>query len=171
MNHCSGGALEVCSGVVKPEWIDINGHMNVAYYTLAFDLAVDMLWSELGITEEYIETTGGSTFAVESHLIYRRELKEAEPYRITVEIIAYDEKRVHQFQCMYHADQNYLVATAEWMNLHVNLQTRRVSRWPDSVLSAFAKLAQGQDDAIVPRDVGKRMSINNPVYAMPAERG
>jgi len=26
---------------VLPEWIDYNGHMNVAYYTLAFDKALD----------------------------------------------------------------------------------------------------------------------------------
>ena len=26
---------------VLPEWIDYNGHMNVAYYTLAFDDALD----------------------------------------------------------------------------------------------------------------------------------
>ena len=25
---------------VKKEWIDYNGHMNVAYYTLAFDLSL-----------------------------------------------------------------------------------------------------------------------------------
>ena len=26
---------------VKKEWIDYNGHMNVAYYTLAFDNSLD----------------------------------------------------------------------------------------------------------------------------------
>ena len=40
----------VAKGKVKPEWIDVNGHMNVAWYVLIFDLAVDDLWAEFGIT-------------------------------------------------------------------------------------------------------------------------
>jgi acyl-CoA thioester hydrolase len=47
----------VAEGVVKPEWIDVNGHMNVAYYVLAFDLAVDALWEGFGITAEYIKSS------------------------------------------------------------------------------------------------------------------
>jgi acyl-CoA thioester hydrolase len=46
--------IEVSTGFVLPEWIDINQHMNVAYYVLALDRGVDDLWSELGITNEYI---------------------------------------------------------------------------------------------------------------------
>ena len=92
------GSVATSSGKVLPEWIDINGHMNVAYYVLAFDLGVDALWRQLGITDKYIETTQCSTFAVECHVTYQAELKEAEPYIVTSQILAYDEKRIHQFQ-------------------------------------------------------------------------
>ena len=158
--------FDVIRGTVKPEWIDINGHMNVAYYVLAFDLAVDALWSRIGITEESIATTGGSTFAVESHVSYKRELKEGDPYRVTTEIVAYDDKRAHQFQRMYHAEDNFLAATAEWMNLYVDLRTRKVAPWPEPVLQEFAKLADAQGDAAGPREVGKQMHISNPIYSM-----
>ena len=57
----------VAEGVVLPEWIDVNGHMNVAYYVLAFDLGVDALWEDLGITNEYIEDSLGSTFVIVTH--------------------------------------------------------------------------------------------------------
>ena len=33
--------LELPTLTVLPEWIDYNGHMNVAYYVLAFDHGVD----------------------------------------------------------------------------------------------------------------------------------
>ena len=33
--------VEVSSGRVLPGWIDVNNHMNVAYYVLAFDQGVD----------------------------------------------------------------------------------------------------------------------------------
>ncbi len=159
-------AVQISTGVVKPEWIDINGHMNVAYYIVAFDLAVDSLWESCGMGQEYIEGGRGSTFAVESHVLYKRELKEAAPYRITAEILAYDEKRVHQFQRMYHAEENFLAATAEWMNLHVDLESRRVSNWPESVLQAIGEVTRAQGDRTMPVEAGKRMHIGKPLYAM-----
>jgi len=56
--------VEVMRGQVLPEWIDINDHMNVAYYLLAFDRAVDVLWSQFGLDEDYVRTHSSSTIAV-----------------------------------------------------------------------------------------------------------
>ncbi|MEX2494445.1 MAG: thioesterase family protein [Woeseia sp.] len=158
----------VTQGVVLPEWIDINGHMNVAFYVLAFDKAVDDLWARLGITEEYIRTERASTFAVECHVTYQRELQENEPYRITSQILAYDEKRIHQFQRMYHAEEGFVAATAEWMNLHVDLEARKVSPWPAPVLHALKQFVSDQEPSHVPDEAGKKMSIARPLYAMAA---
>jgi acyl-CoA thioester hydrolase len=156
----------VTEGVVPPEWIDINGHMNVAYYVLAFDKAVDDLWMQFGITDEYIRSGTGTTFAVECHVTYQRELCEGDPYRVTSEILAYDEKRIHQFQRMYHAEESFLSATAEWMNLHVDLQTRRVSPWPGSVLQALSETTSRQKGGSFPKEAGKRMNVARPLYSM-----
>lgn len=161
----------ISSGSVLPEWIDINGHMNVAYYVVAFDKAVDDLWARLGITDEYIRSTGGSTFAVEGHVTWQRELTEGAPYRITSQILAYDEKRIHQFQRMYHANDHFLAATAEWMNLHVDLQTRKVSPWPASVLKALEDFASAQPGAAFPQEAGKQMHVARPLYTLASESG
>ena len=96
--------VPVSSGRVLPEWIDVNKHMNVAYYVLAFDQGVDSLWDSFGITNEHIEEMNTSTFAVEAHIVYRRELALDEPFIVTAQILAFDEKRIHQFQRLYHAD-------------------------------------------------------------------
>ena len=159
----------VVEDVVRGEWIDFNGHMNVAYYVLAFDLAIDELWSRLGITDDYIRHTQGSTFAVESHVTYQQELKEGEPYVVTMQLLAYDEKRIHHFQRMYHRDQRYLAATAEWMSLHVDLGARKVTAWPASVLDALAVLADEQSDGVLPDEAGKRMQIKKPIYKISEE--
>ncbi|HET6628299.1 MAG TPA: thioesterase family protein [Woeseiaceae bacterium] len=166
MSAASKDGLAIHEGVVRPEWIDINGHMNVAFYVLAFDQAVDDLFARAGITDDYIRETGGTTFAVESHVTYRQELTAAQPYRIESQILAYDEKRVHQFQRMYHAGENYLAATAEWMNLHVDLGTRRVSPWPDFVVRALEAITAGQPRSALPEEAGKRMRIAQPLYAL-----
>jgi acyl-CoA thioester hydrolase len=156
--------IDVYEGNVLPEWIDINGHMNVAYYLLAFDLAVDALWSQIGITNDYIETTRGSTFAVESHITWQRELQEGEPFVITSQLIAFDEKRIHQFQRMYHAQQNFLAATGEWMNLHVDLDTRRVSQWPEATLAALHRIAAEQGELPLPAERGSRIGVKKPLF-------
>ena len=40
--------LQIYRDKVRPEWIDYNGHMNVAYYVLAFDYATDAFFDHLG---------------------------------------------------------------------------------------------------------------------------
>ncbi|MEQ8207032.1 MAG: thioesterase family protein [Woeseia sp.] len=157
--------VTVSEGVVIPDWIDVNGHMNVAYYVLIFDRAVDDLWARLGITDEYIATTRGSTFAVENHITWQRELKEGERYVVTSQLLAYDEKRIHQLQRMYHADEGFLAATGEWMNLHVNLDTRRVSPWPEQTLRELAALVSEQGDLPLPAEAGKKMHVKRPIFA------
>ncbi len=157
--------VEVNAGNVLPEWIDMNGHMNVAYYVLAFDHGVDALWAEFGITEEHIRNEQSSTFAVESHVIYRRELKVDDPYIVTAQILAIDQKRIHQFQRLYHATDGFLAATAEWMNLHVDMTTRRVAPWPDDILDAIQRMAIAQGEWPYPEDAGRTMNIRQPLFS------
>jgi len=160
---------EVARGQVLPEWIDINNHMNVAYYVLAFDQGVDFLWNHFGLTDEYIRTHSSSTFAVESHITWQRELSEADPYVVTSQVLAFDEKRIHQFMRMYHADEQHLVATAEWMNLHVDLELRRVAPWPDVIRELITKYVAKQGEQRWPDEAGKKMNIERPLFTSKAD--
>ena len=156
---------EIVRGAVKPEWIDVNEHMNVAYYILAFDLAVDSMWEKFGITKDYVNVSNSSTFAVESHITWQRELAVNEPYIITTQLLAYDEKRIHQFMRMYHAEKGFLAATAEWLNLHVDLSVRKVSPWPDVILDQISAFAARQSEWDWPSEAGKQMKVSTPIYA------
>ncbi|MDX1509373.1 MAG: thioesterase family protein [Woeseiaceae bacterium] len=157
---------DVCDGRVLEDWIDVNAHMNVAYYVLAFDHGVDALWRTFGIDEDYIRDHRQSTFAVEAHVTYQREMNLHDPYVITTQVLAYDAKRIHQFQRMYHAERDYLAATCEWMNLHVDLSDRKVSPWPDDVRAAIARFAKGQQDTNMPGEAGRRMTVREPLFAV-----
>lgn len=153
-------------GTVLREWIDVNKHMNVAYYILAFDLAVDTLWERFGITQDYINGTHSSTFAVESHVTWQREMAADEPYVITSQLLAYDAKRIHQFMRMYHANEHHLVATAEWLNLHIDLTVRRVVPWPDEIRASIAAFAEQQSDLEWPDEAGKSIRVPDPVFSI-----
>jgi len=158
-------ALHV-DGKVLPEWIDFNGHMNVAYYLLAFDRAIDVLWDHVGITREYVRLRRLSTFAVETHVSYQQELRAGDSYRIVTQLIALDDKRLHQFQYMIDADAGHLAATAEWLNLHVNLETRRVCPWPDEIRDSFTAIARAQLNTDIPEEAGRQIRIQRPLYAL-----
>jgi len=164
-----GHGIEVVRGRVLPEWIDINHHMNVAYYLLAFDRAVDILWSRFGLTDEYIRTHDSSTIAVESHVTWQREIVEDDPYVVTAQVLAFDDKRIHQFQRMYHAGHGFLAATCEWMNLHFDTRSRRVAPWPDAIARKIAAFAASQGAQPWPPEAGKRMRVKHPLFTMRAE--
>ena len=158
--------MEVCRGAVQPEWIDFNQHMNVAYYVLAFDHGIDALWDTFGIKQEYVASEQGSTFAVECHVTYQRELHEGDPYIITTQVLGYDTKRIHQFQRLYQARDGFLSATCDWMNLHVDLDSRRVSPWPAEILARIEAYARAQPAQPRPDEAGRIMKIRNPIYAL-----
>ena len=156
--------IEVYGGRVLPEWIDVNQHMNVAYYVLAFDLGVDALWSRFGITDSRIAKTQGSTFAVEAHVTYQAELKLGDEFLVTSEILAFDAKRIHQFQRMYRVSDEVQVATCEWMNLFVDLSVRKVATWPADILARIRAVAESQRDSDWPQEAGRRMAVRAPNY-------
>ncbi len=133
--------LALHSERVRGEWIDYNGHMNVAYYVLAFDFATDAFLEFLGLDDALREKRQISTFAAESHVTYQRELKEGDPMRFTTQLIGFDTKRVHYFHRMFHGEQGFLAATLETLSLCMDMRERRVGQWPAEVLARIEPIA------------------------------
>lgn len=126
---------------VRPEWIDYNGHMNVAYYLLAFDHATDAVLDRFGIGKAYVAAENRSVFVVDAHLTYAREVTEGTPLRFESLLLGADAKRLHLFHEMRHAEEGWLAATAEFMLLHVDLGTRKTSPFPPAVAAALTEQA------------------------------
>ncbi|GAB4354394.1 MAG: thioesterase family protein [Kiloniellaceae bacterium] len=143
---------------VLPEWIDYNGHMNVAYYLLAFDHASDAFFDYLGLDAAHREATGGSTFAGDIHLTYQREVKQGDPLRITSQLLGYDDKRLRFFQRMYHAQEGFLAATMESLSLYVDLNRRRVALFPDAVRRRLAEIFAAHRDLPLPPEAGRTIA-------------
>ncbi|MBT8109725.1 MAG: hypothetical protein KJO27_03265 [Gammaproteobacteria bacterium] len=61
-------------------------------------------------------------------------------------------------------DEQHLVATAEWMNLHVDLEVRRVAPWPDMIRELIAKYVAKQGRQPWPDEAGKTMNIEKPLF-------
>jgi len=110
---------------VRSEWIDYNGHMNVAYYVLAFDNATDTFFEAMDFGESWRRRSGRSFFAVEGHIRYLGELKLGERLAVETVVLAADSKRIHYFHSMRNAATGAIAATVEFLSLHVDMAGRR----------------------------------------------
>lgn len=146
---------------VLKEWIDPNSHMNVAYYLKVFDQSFDEVYEAVGITVQQLSRVSGTTFAAELHVTYQRELTEGDPIRVTSQLIAYDAKRMHWIQCMYHRHDGFLAATAEWLLLYVNLGERKVSTMPDDLQQRLARIREAHARLPRPAVTGRGIDIAN----------
>lgn len=116
---------------VPPDWIDYNGHMNVAYYIMAIDQALDrFLEDELGIGELHAARVRQGPYALQSNVQYLGELLEGEKFTVAVRLIDCDAKRIHMFIELF-SETGDLAATCEQMLMNVDLETRRSTPYPD----------------------------------------
>jgi acyl-CoA thioester hydrolase len=143
---------------VRPEWVDYNGHMNVAYYVLVFDHATDALLDAIGIGEAYRRAEGGSFFIAEAHIAYRRELRAGDAMRIEAQILGHDENRLHAFLRMVHAESGELAATYEILGLHVDMTSRRAAPFPASARERIRALAVLHATRPHPAEAGRGIS-------------
>lgn len=144
--------------VVEPQWIDHNGHLNMAYYNVLLDRAADEWFAGFGFSEGYIARTGHSTFSAEYHICYLRELHEGDQVYVTSQLLDFDEKRFHFYQELYHAD-GWLSATGEGMGLHIDMSGPRVAPMGADVLAAIKAEHAAHAALPTPTRVGRKMGI------------
>ena len=148
--------------VVRPEWIDHNRHMNVGYYLVVFDFATDEFFRWIGLDEAYRRERQVTTFCLEAHVTYHREVRAGDSLRFTTLLLAHDVKRVHYFHQMYHARDGYLAATNELMSLHVSESTRRSAPMAPDILERLARIQAAHDALPRPPQVGHTIGLAQP---------
>lgn len=144
---------------VSGDWIDYNGHMNVGYYLVAFDLAAEPFFDWLGFTTELRKNNNVSTFALETHLNFLREVKEGDEIRFETRLIDYDGKRVHFFQEMYQVEQNYLAASHESLGAYIDMEKRKTTTMPEQITQRLDEVLQAHQTLENPWQVGHKISI------------
>jgi len=159
MTSLAAELFDLHRGQVRPEWIDYNGHMNMAYYLVAFDHATDQVLDHFSIGEAYSRQGRGTTFAAETHVTYERELNLGDPLRVTTLILGADAKRLHMFHQMYHGASGYLAATNEVIILHVDLASRRTAPFPEQAATALAAAAAAHAGLARPPQIGRVISL------------
>lgn len=146
---------------VRPEWIDYNGHMNVAYYVLVFDHATDVMFDLLGIGEAYRQASGHSFFALDAHIAYLREVDEGTPLRVSSQLVDHDDKRIHFAHSMFHGDAGHPVSVYECVSVHVDMAARRAAPMAPDTLARVAEAVAAHRVLLRPAEVGRAIGIRH----------
>ncbi len=147
---------------MRPEWIDHNGHLNLAYYIVLCDEATDALWQAIGLGEAYRRQTGLGTFAVETHTLYLAELLDGDATTVDSLVLGVDAKRLHVAHELRRARDGATAARQELMYLTVDLSTRRSVAWPTDTLAALRRARAAHALAPRPDWVGRRVAMPTP---------
>jgi acyl-CoA thioester hydrolase len=127
---------------IAPEWIDYNGHLRDAYYSLIFSLATDALMDRVGLDDAYRTRTRCTLYTLEMHIHFLHEVMKTDVVDVSVRILGTDRKRIHaalDLRCDRYPDP---VATAELMLLHVHQgEEPKAQAFPPEVVEALAKIA------------------------------
>jgi acyl-CoA thioester hydrolase len=151
--------MELTGMRVLPEHIDANGHMNVGFYNVIFDQALDRFFTPFDLDWSYVKRTNLSTFVLETHVCYLQEVVEGDELRFTFQLLGHDAKRIHYFMEMHHAQKGYLAATSEQILVHVDLATRRSAPFLPEHQQFFANMFAGHSKLPKPAQAGRSIGM------------
>ncbi len=153
------GPFEGYSAVVKPEWIDFNGHFNAGYYLVCFDDAIESWMDFVGLGRAHRDLHAVTTFSAQNHVTYLREVHEGAHLTVSTQLLGFDWKRIHAMQIMVNNDEEYVAATCEVMSLHVSEETRRVSEMHPDAHARLEEIWESHKELDTPPQVGQVIGV------------
>lgn len=144
---------------VLPAWLDPNGHMNVAYYLSAFDKGSDPFFEYCGLGWDYTKRGAGSVFATGCNIDFRYELLEGDALEVTTRLLDHNDKLLHVWCEIFRAGESQPAATEEALFMHVSLQTRKSSPFPDSARRRLEEVLAAHASLPAPTALGRKLGI------------
>lgn len=143
---------------IKEDWIDYNGHLNMAYYNVLFDEGADQAYPLLGFGPDYAKTRKLTTYVAEFHIRYIRELHLKDQVRSSFQILDHDEKRIHTYQKLIHQD-GWVAASAETLILHVDMTGPKVTPMPHDIKAKVDAMALDHANVPSPQNIGRPIGL------------
>ena len=115
---------------VEDQWIDYNGHFNMAYYNVIFDRCGDEAFALVGLGPDYVKSANSSFFTLEAHVTYLRELHAGDEVRVTVQIPRSRCQARALCPEMFHAREGWLACVSENIVIHVDMAAKKTVPFP-----------------------------------------
>ena len=122
------------SSEVNPAWIDYNGHMNDAQYSVFVTLANEQFIDSIGMGRDYLESTGKTLYTVEMHVKYLSEVKQENKLVARVHVANNTSKSMNVKTDIYINGEK-LAAEAEITYLHYDQTAKKVVDFSEGQLA------------------------------------
>jgi len=145
---------------VPQDWIDYNGHMNLAYYVMAFDHDLDdLLDREIGAGPSFSKSHNQGPFALQNHVHYLDELLLGEEFYCKFLMLDGDAKRVHIAGSMHRASDDAPVCVMEQVLINVDHETRRSAPYPQDIQDRISAMVAAHADIARPPQIGRPIGL------------
>jgi acyl-CoA thioester hydrolase len=132
--------------------VDSQGNLSAAGHASHFEQALQEALGLCGIAYADCKGLSHCCAAVEKRISYRRAIKADMTIRITVNLLAVDEKRIHCFMEMREAAEGWLVASCETVAIYMHMAERRPMHFPASVRRQLEEMRASH--ALLPSPLG-----------------
>ncbi|MGI3170802.1 thioesterase family protein [Pseudooceanicola sp. C21-150M6] len=143
---------------INPDWIDQNGHLNMAYYGVLFDTGVDEACKEFGLGWDYTSQGTHTTYSAEFRIRYLQELHLGSTVRASFRLLDVGPKAYHFCQELIHED-GWISATGEGISLHIDQSGPRVAPYPEAIKAKLDATLAAHSKLPVPDWVGLPMKL------------
>lgn len=144
---------------VQSKWIDYNGHMGDYCYVEVFSKAVDAFMTAIGLDQNFRTLYQVSLYTLQSVVTYLKEVSEAEPLQIAMQLLECDSKKLRVFFTMCHGRTGAELAVMETLLLHVDMITRSASPFLPATLNRLTDLLTQQADIAWPAQAGRGIAM------------
>ena len=116
---------------------DVNGHLNVRHYTGIASEGLDECLVDVGIPQNWPVVAGQAVFSAEHHLTYLAELRTGDRMSARVRLLGRAERAAHTLVYLLDDSHRRLSFVMEEIFLHIDMESRRTSPWPEDVAAAL----------------------------------
>ena len=128
---------KVSKGTVKNDWIDYNGHMNMAYYVQCFEETSDFLLEHMDLGYRYALDEQKGVFVIKCEINYRKEINLHEDFVISLqELICKGKKLIVGLKMMNKESET--IADYRILNLNVDLESKKSIPFSQQVVHQLA---------------------------------
>ena len=144
---------------VEPSWIDRNQHVGVMGYAQAFLKSSSAAMRCVRLSTADCLPEGRSTFALKWAVTYLREVPADATLEYTFQLLDYSDKLVHYALHMHNADENYVAAVSEFLEVHILTETRRSAAMPPDRMALLGRIWQVHRSMPIPAEAGTAIGI------------
>jgi acyl-CoA thioester hydrolase len=120
-------------GQVRPDFIDLNGHMNIRHYLDAGALSADYLCRQIGIDDAYRAERRLGVFTAEHHIRYFTEMHKGGKFTVHTTLVDRSARAAHLLSLILDRDAEVLSCTVEILLVGVGMDTRRPEPFAEDV--------------------------------------